>query len=363
MHDYLLPKFSKTAIQAYIKDNRINANLLFYRYLEGKSSKDTAERNTTNTTAETLKNHFIKKASPSMSKALLVRHEAFLRQWEADYGKGSVREKPLELTSRMVVGMGIPSSLENGLLLHWTHGIPYINGEALKGAARSFAREGLNTNDNFSKEEFRNIFGSFNKEKEEEKPEDLLRGKVVFFDAFPEPVNDFFDVDIITSHYGPYYTPVDNTNDPASLSSLPGDWHMPNPVAFLTVKEGLIFRFAVASIDESLAKRAWKWLETALIRRGVGAKKHIGYGHFMPGKNIESEFDRFMTRLNNIKSQMLIGSVSALVNALEKINDTKERQKGAQELTKRIGNKKLNQKLNQKRDKEWAKQLKDFLLE
>ncbi len=183
-----------------------------------------------------------------------------------------------------------------------------------------------------------------------------MRGKVVFFDALPESVNEFFDVDIITSHYGPYYTPVDNTNDP---TSLPGDWHMPNPVAFLAVKEGLIFRFAVASIDESLAKRAWKWLETALIRRGVGAKKHIGYGHFMPGKNIESEFNIFMTRLNNIRSQMLIGSVSALVNALEKINDTKERQKGAQELTKRIGNKKLNQK----RDKEWAKQLKDFLLE
>ena len=356
MPDYLLPKFSKTAIEDYIKDKKTNANLLFYCYLHAVSTKNADKGDTT---AETLKNHFIKKASPSMSKALLARHEAFLRQWEADYGKGSVCEKSLELTSRMVVGMGIPSSFENGLLLHWTHGIPYINGEALKGAARSFAKEGHRDDDNFSKEEFRNIFGSFNNEKEEEKPEDFLRGKVVFFDAFPEPVNEFFDVDIITSHYGPYYTPVDNTNDPASLSSLPGDWHMPNPVAFLTVKEGLIFRFAVASTDESLAKRAWKWLETALIRRGVGAKKHIGYGHFMPGKNIESEFDRFMTRLNDIRSQMLIGRVSELVNALEKINDTKERQKGAQELTKRIGRKKLNQK----RDKEWAKQLKNFLLE
>ncbi|RLC26368.1 MAG: type III-B CRISPR module RAMP protein Cmr6 [Deltaproteobacteria bacterium] len=353
MPDYLLPKFSKTAIEAYIKDNKTNANLLFYRYLHGVSTKNADEGDTT---YETLKNHFIKKASASMSKALLVRHEAFLRQWEDDYGKGSVYEKPLELTGRMVVGMGISSSFENGLLLHWTHGIPYINGEALKGAARSFAKEGHRDDDNFSKEEFKDIFGSFNKEKAEEKPEDILRGKVVFFDAFPEPVNEFFNVDIITSHYGPYYTPVDNSNDPAYL---PGDWHMPNPVAFLTVKEGLIFRFAVASIDESLAKRAWEWLETALIRRGVGAKKHIGYGHFMPGKNIESEFNIFMTRLNNIRSQMLIGSVSELVNALEKINDIKERQKGAQELTKRIGRKKLDQKS----DKEWAKKLKDFLLE
>lgn len=353
MPDYLLPKFSKTAIEDYIKDKKTNANLLFYCYLHAVSTKNADKGDTT---AETLKNHFIKKASPSMSKALLARHEAFLRQWEADYGKGSVCEKPLELTSRMVVGMGIPSSFENGLLLHWTHGIPYINGEALKGAARSFAKEG-HRDDDFSKEEFRNIFGTL--KKEERKPENVLRGKVVFFDAFPEPVNEFFDVDIITSHYGHYYTPGDNSKDPASLSSLPGDWHMPNPVAFLTVKEGLIFRFAVASIDESLAKRAWEWLETALIRRGIGAKKHIGYGHFMPGKNIESEFDRFMTRLNNIRSQMLIGRVSELVNALEKINDTKERQKGAQELTKRIG----RRKLNQKSDKEWAKQLKDFFLE
>ena len=351
MPDYLLPKFSKTAIEDYIEEKKTNANLLFYRYLHGVSTRKADVRDTT---AETLKNHFIKKASPSMSKALLARHEAFLRQWETDYGKGNVYEKPLELASRMIVGMGIPSSFENGLLLHWTHGIPYINGEALKGAARSFAKEGHKDDDNFSKEEFRNIFGTL--EKEERKPENVLRGKVVFFDALPESVNEFFDVDIITSHYGPYYTPVDNTNDP---TSLPGDWHMPNPVAFLTVKEGLIFRFAVASIDESLVKRAWEWLETALIHRGVGAKKHIGYGHFMPGKNIESEFNIFMTRLNNIRSQMLIGSVSELVDALEKINDTKERQKGAQELTKRIG----KQKLNQKRDKKWAKQLKDFLLE
>jgi CRISPR-associated protein Cmr6 len=351
MPDYLLPKFSKIAIEDYIKEKKTNANLLFYRYLHGVSTKNADKGDTT---ANTLKNHFIKKASASMSKALLARHEAFLRQWEDDYGKGSICEKSLELAGRMVVGMGIPSSFENGLLLHWTHGIPYINGEALKGAARSFAKEVHKDDDNFSKEEFRNIFGSF--DKEEEKPEVLLKGKVIFFDAFPEPVNEFFDVDIITSHYGSYYTPVDNSKDPASL---PGDWHMPNPVAFLTVKQGLIFRFAVASIDESLAKRAWEWLETALIRRGVGAKKHIGYGHFMPGKNIKSEFNIFMIRLNDIRSQMLIGSVSELVDALEKINDTKERQKGAKELTKRIGRKKLNQKS----DKEWAKQLKDFLLE
>ncbi|MFH1930160.1 MAG: type III-B CRISPR module RAMP protein Cmr6 [Pseudomonadota bacterium] len=360
MPNYLLPKFSTTAIKAYIKNERTNANLLFYRYLQGKLSKNADERNTTDTIAQTLKDHFIKKASIKMLKAVRDRHEASMQQWETDYGKGSVCGKPLELVDRMVVGMGVPSSFENGLLLHWIHGIPYINGEALKGAARSFARE----EDDVSKEEFRNIFGTL--KKEEKKPENIFRGKVVFFDAFPEPVNELFDVDIITSHYGPYYTPVDNSKDPASL---PGDWHMPNPVAFLTVKEGLIFRFAVASTDKNLAKRAWEWLEGALIRRGVGAKKHIGYGHFVQGKTIQSDtvttrthhdsdFDIFMARLNNIKPQVLIGSASELVNALEKINDTKERQKGAQELTKRIGKKKLKQKS----DKKWAKQLNEFLV-
>ena len=101
-------------------------------------------------------------------------------------------------------------------------------------------------------------------------------GKVVFFDAFPEMNQELFDVDIVTCHYGAYYTP--ETDPPPE----PGDWYSPKPIPFLAVRKGVKFRFAVASSEEGLATQAWTWLKNALMRRGMGAKKHIGYGHFIP---------------------------------------------------------------------------------
>lgn len=262
---YLLPQFSSGHIEAYLKTRKANPGALFYRYLSGRETKERRER----------LYDFITSADTSMLCSLLSRHEKSLQQWKERFGDGTVQCETMGLVDRMVVGMGHSSSFENGMLLHRVHGIPYVNGEALKGAARSYASEVVQDDNSFQTKIFREIFGSpKNDEKVEEG--DVCLGKVIFFDAFPEMNQELFDVDIVTCHYGAYYTP--ETDPPPE----PGDWYSPDPISFLAVRKAIKFRFAVASSEKDLATQAWAWLKNALTRRGLGAKKHIGYGHFIP---------------------------------------------------------------------------------
>lgn len=255
--EFLLPQFTKDYIEAYLKTRKTNPGLLFYRYLAGSETKERSDR----------LHDFINSADTSMLCNLLARHEKSLQQWKERFGSETVQGETMELVDRMVVGMGHPSSFENGILLHRIHGIPYINGEAIKGATRSYAWDTIT-------EKFKEIFGSLKKEAEENE-DDVCVGKVVFFDAFPEMNQEFFDIDVVTSHYNKYYTHSSDTELPE-----PGDWYSPDPISFLAIRKGVKFRFAVASPQKDLTMQAWKWLKEALIRRGVGAKKHIGYGHF-----------------------------------------------------------------------------------
>ena len=90
-------------------------------------------------------------------------------------------------------------------------------------------------------------------EKEEE--DDVFMGKVVFFDAFPEMNQELFDVDIVTCHYGAYYTP--ETDPPPE----PGDWYSPKPIPFLAVRKG-----SNSGLPLPHPKKAWQ------RRHGRGSK-------------------------------------------------------------------------------------------
>ncbi|WKZ17494.1 MAG: type III-B CRISPR module RAMP protein Cmr6 [Candidatus Jettenia sp. CY-1] len=255
---FLLPKFTKGYIEAYLKTRKTNPGLLFYRYLTGIETKERIER----------LHDFINSADTSILCSLLSRQEKLLQQWRERFGSETVQGETMELVDRMVIGIGHPSSFENSILLHRIHGIPYVNGEAIKGTAKSYAWDMIT-------EKFKDIFGSLKKEAEENE-DDVCMGKVVFFDAFPEVNQELFDIDVVTSHYNKYYT---HSSDTEPLPE-PGDWYSLDPVSFLAIRKGVKFRFAVASLEKDLATQAWKWLKDALIRRGIGAKKHIGYGHF-----------------------------------------------------------------------------------
>ncbi len=214
----------------------------------------------------------------------------------------------LKTSSRLVVGLGSGHVLETSLTLHHIFGIPYIPASALKGVVRMVSfweiAEKLNKNSDEEIEKLQRQL--YDEEISSSDNEELLKhkllfgtqnfkGLLVFLDAFPiiEQNQQIFELDVMTPHYQGYYT----------QDQAPGDWENPNPIVFLTVKEGISFCFNVLfdkfragrilgdedfpreakdiiNSYSDLSSEVKKWLETALREFGVGAKTRLGYGCF-----------------------------------------------------------------------------------
>lgn len=153
---------------------------------------------------------------------------------------------PAKTVSRVVVGLGGASVLENSITLH-RYGFPYIPASAIKGILASYLT---------GHPDSKKVFGSRDN-----------KGDVIFLDALPEKYPEL-DLDVMTPHFGDYY----KGDEP------PADYLMPNPIPFITVARGEKFIFYFLSKDENLLNKIEsEWFEKAL-GRGVGAKTAIGYG-------------------------------------------------------------------------------------
>ncbi|MEK7434644.1 MAG: type III-B CRISPR module RAMP protein Cmr6 [Cyanobacteriota bacterium] len=202
---------------------------------------------------------------------------------------GNFCYKNLDMTTtwRLAIGLGSESVYETGITLHHIYGIPYIPSTSLKGSVRSYT---INTYFNSNEEEalkcniFTTIFG-----------DEDHQGNIIFFDAFPKN-KPTLEVDIMNNHYQPYY----------NNAELPFDYHAPNPLSFLTVKN-TEFSFYIAnnSIFEAKSKSSIscskcsllkdaniknmtsflditkELLKKALQDGGIGAKTSSGYGYMM----------------------------------------------------------------------------------
>jgi|Deesub1362B_J571_1020462.scaffolds.fasta_scaffold00578_4 CRISPR-associated protein Cmr6 len=239
----------------------------------------------------------------------------------------------LKTKSRLIIGLGDESVYETSIRLHRNYGVPYISGSALKGVAKHYAfsilaeRRGEEILREFEeiKMEVKKRIAKREKISAEKVPEDYYlaiavtqelferkfdelekmdsmnvdvgvttvsvkelveifgtqkqEGLVIFFDAFPTPDqlrnNPILELDIMNPHYQPYY----------QQGEVPGDWHSPTPIFFLTVPEDIEFRFAFALIEELDSKKLLKKLKIILINVlkdfGVGAKTSLGYGKFV----------------------------------------------------------------------------------
>jgi len=226
-------------------------------------------------------------------------------------------EFKMKTKSRLIVGLGQESVYETSIRLHRNYGVPIIPGSALKGIAKHYAVEKLaETNWKLLVSRFENEFATLKLEKgvygsmgliqhaldKSKKLLEVLKGlkakldsgdlitveevaeifgtleqegRVIFFDALPEPNNlqDVFELDIMNPHYQPYY----------SGSEPPGDWFDPNPIFFLTIREGVVFNFWIWQRGEhnsNLLEKTKILLIEALKEVGVGAKTSLGYGRF-----------------------------------------------------------------------------------
>jgi CRISPR-associated protein Cmr6 len=173
-------------------------------------------------------------------------------------------------TERLIIGMGLPHALENGLSWHPTLGVPFVPGSSLKGMVRNWAR--LEKIDSTT---ITRIFGN-----EEEAEEQV--GSIIFMDMIPfKPIK--LEQDIMTPHFQEYYS---DPNNP------PHDRYNPIPISFLTLAKGQSFMIALTlrkSGAQADMNKVVKWIWEALRWEGLGAKTAVGYGRFKQDEGKERE--------------------------------------------------------------------------
>ncbi|MBF0529351.1 MAG: type III-B CRISPR module RAMP protein Cmr6 [Deltaproteobacteria bacterium] len=282
-----IPKFIKDAWEKAQKNPKeVNANLAFYRFFEMDQQTETK-----------IKESKTKRGFNFMMKIELEKQCAHLFSRQAQQivalqaQKGWEAAQWVQVTqSRLACGLGIPHPSENGLLLDRISGAPYLAGTGLKGMTLNMARaklEGLDNEEHKkTKALIQAIFGS---DPTDSSYESACKGRVHFFDAFPDvgTINGKkpFQTDIVNPHYGGYYSTGGKTP--------PADYLAPVPSFFLTVRQGVRFGFALAVqatrggaegedlfTAKELLDTAKVWLQTALMELGAGGKTRVGYGLF-----------------------------------------------------------------------------------
>lgn len=146
------------------------------------------------------------------------------------------------------------------LRLHPLYGLPFIPASTIKGTLRGtwIMEEGGTS------EEFEKLFGSMEGKLENQ------RGKLVFFDCFPEQFS--VGLDVQTPHYKNYYE---------SGNSEPTDDQNPIPIQFVCLRDAK-FNIRIACQDSGLwknsRKKVDKMVDVMYRQFGIGAKSALGYG-------------------------------------------------------------------------------------
>ncbi len=197
--------------------------------------------------------------------------------------------------SRLVIGLGLPHSVENGFLFDRLTGCPYLPGSSVKGMLRAaaglVAQGELEGSKAFWVEHREDLFGPGSATEAA-----AAKGQVAFYDAFPERWPEL-EVDVLTPHYKEYYENED---------LAPADWYDPVPVPFLVVKTGQPFRFYFHPGPEAAAaKEIEALLKTALDWLGIGGKKSAGYGTFEVREEATASEDRPRGRGEMLRSNRL----------------------------------------------------------
>jgi len=210
-------------------------------------------------------------------------HELVLRQRQL-VQRLSGHAQVFKTFDRFVTGLGRSHPVENGFAWHPTLGTPYLPGSSVKGLVRAYVEQWMEPAERPDGETVTRIFG----------PRDNRAsgtGSVLFLDALPT-ARMTLEADVMTPHYGPYY----------SKGEPPGDWHSPTPIPFLAVAKDQSFQFALLPAPNAAdgdVKLASEWLESALQWLGAGAKTAVGYGRFA----LDEEEDRKLASALEKQSQ------------------------------------------------------------
>lgn len=224
-------------------------------------------------------------------------------RWNEQTNRFHAQKREVETVWRLVTGLGDKGILEAGFDFD-IHGFPILRGSGLKGLARAYARWSLYTSlgpsapanlgeldERLSEPQdiftlwvdglvaanplfvgdvsnklkaYRMIFGTQDQ-----------AGGAIFFDGIPTSANYKFAIDVMTPHFGDYYSQVTGPID--SLN--------PNPIYFLVLQNAK-FNVAVgknhggSQISDKVQELALSWVWFGLTKFGAGAKTAAGYGQF-----------------------------------------------------------------------------------
>lgn len=215
-------------------------------------------------------------------KRLNGRHKFFNTQWH------------------FVTGTGYPHPVENGLLWHPVHGVPYLSGSAVKGLVRAWVEQWAELDETAKPERLFSWFGS-----EEKGSKKTQTGDLIFFDALPVKAVKLV-ADIMTPHCGAWYSDGGKIEDVArEPEKVPADWHDPVPIPFLVVDKSSSYLFSIAPRNDEAAKRVdmdevIECLTNALEWLGAGAKTATGYGQMQCDKQMH---DEMADKLKQIQKQ------------------------------------------------------------
>ena len=175
-----------------------------------------------------------------------------------------IDDKPIcfefKLLDKLIIGMGGESPYDSLLLmtLHPLYGVPYLPATAIKGMLLSYFEQ----TEKLNQEERDMLFGSQENE-----------SKLIFFDIFPKKNKFKIDFDVLTPHYGDYYSGKGNVK--------PTDDQKTNIITFPFVK-GASFDVYVAFRDGKAKGKYSDKISTGLKKAfqgcGIGAKTALGYG-------------------------------------------------------------------------------------
>lgn len=279
---FLIPKDTKNALGANPHQIVNNLYLLYHKLIQAKIN---------NNKGEILK--YYNNLCNVSDKIYQVSFFNKINNQNIESAKSLFGEnyKAFEMTNqwRLAIGLGNESVYETSLSLHYIYGIPYIPGQSLKGAVRSYIIQTyFNGNESLAistSEAFCKIFGT--PEFIEVKGKRVFsilkkdfQGDVVFYDAFPK---DSFQLkeDIMNPHYSEYY----------SSKKPPADIYAPIPIKFLVLEETR-FQFIIGLLSRENYEVEWQGKEIkildlieqltkeALEKGGLGGKTSVGYGYF-----------------------------------------------------------------------------------
>lgn len=168
---------------------------------------------------------------------------------------GLVWTVTVDLETPLVVGFGgAGAAVDTSLLVHPTHGYPYLPGSTLKGAAKAACAE----------QQWSTDWAGTGGDDTEPRP-----GTVTFFDAVPCSRIELSTA-VMTPHHKDYYIG----------DQWPADYEQPVPIEFLVVNRGQFRTHLHASSEhESHLETAAEGLSQAGRWLGFGAKTASGFGY------------------------------------------------------------------------------------